>query len=110
MEEQNEITQDIVLENKPSSVFRIFRRLLPAGDFAGNLFIVGAQKAGTSALYSYLVKHPRIAGGDRKELHFFDREKGRGIIYGQRKFLIIQKRCYEMRHGIQFTIIKEVEK
>ena len=33
--------------------------------------IVGVQKAGTSSLYSMLVKHPQVAGGPQKELRFF---------------------------------------
>jgi hypothetical protein len=44
-------------------------------EFAGSLFIVGAQKGGTGALYSYIENHPQLACGDIKELHFFDREK-----------------------------------
>lgn len=34
--------------------------------------IVGAQKAGTSSLFSYLTQHPMIAGSFRKEVHYFD--------------------------------------
>jgi len=68
------------LKSQLSSVRRVMRQFLPASNFAGNIFIVGAQKAGTTALYSYLKKHPQIVGGDRKEIHFFDRvieyEKG----------------------------------
>jgi hypothetical protein len=37
--------------------------------------IAGAQKAGTSALASYLNEHPEIGLADCKEVHFFDREK-----------------------------------
>lgn len=36
-------------------------------DFIG----VGVQKAGTTALYHYLCKHPAIAMSDLKELHYF---------------------------------------
>src|SRR5690554_989678 len=37
-----------------------------------SLFIVGAQKAGTSALHNYLIKHPAVQGGVKKELNFFN--------------------------------------
>ena len=37
-----------------------------------SLFIVGAQKAGTSALHNYLIKHPFVQGGVKKELNFFN--------------------------------------
>jgi hypothetical protein len=39
-----------------------------------NFFIVGAQKAGTTALHSYLSLHPELALSKKKELHFFDDE------------------------------------
>lgn len=35
------------------------------------VFIIGAQKAGTTTLFKHLVQHPQIAGS-RKEPHFFD--------------------------------------
>lgn len=37
-----------------------------------NCQIVGAQKAGTSSLYNYLVQHPNIHASYRKEIHYFD--------------------------------------
>jgi hypothetical protein len=43
-----------------------------------NFLIVGAQKAGTTALYSYLRRHPTILGPPWKEVSFFDRHFWRG--------------------------------
>lgn len=40
-----------------------------------SLFIVGAQKAGTSAFYNYLNKHKRVQGGVKKELNFFNHKE-----------------------------------
>lgn len=37
-----------------------------------SFMVIGAAKCGTSALHTYLVKHPQIGGGKKKELHFFD--------------------------------------
>lgn len=37
-----------------------------------DFLIVGAQKAGTSSLYSWLAKHPDVFPARTKELHFFD--------------------------------------
>ena len=34
--------------------------------------IVGAQKAGTSAILDYLREHPQIGGSLQTEVHFFD--------------------------------------
>ena len=48
------------------------KRLLPNKKVNVSLFIVGAQKAGTSALHNYLIKHPYIQGGVKKEINFFN--------------------------------------
>ncbi len=53
----------------------IKRQLTKLGIFPGhlpNLIIPGVQKAATSSLFHYLVQHPSIAGGNSKEMHFFD--------------------------------------
>ena len=50
-----------------------FARPLP--DF----LIVGAQKAGTTALYAYLRWHPRLTGPAWKEVGYFDRHYKRGV-------------------------------
>lgn len=39
-----------------------------------DLFIVGAQKSGTTALSKYLMSHPSVMIPEIKELHFFDNE------------------------------------
>jgi hypothetical protein len=44
--------------------------LEPKVDF----IIIGAQKAGTTALFDYLGEHPQIGLSDVKEVHFFDDE------------------------------------
>ncbi len=48
----------------------------PLPDF----LILGAQKAGTTALYAYLRWHPRITGPSFKEVSFFDRH----YVHGER--------------------------
>ncbi|MCA9003277.1 MAG: sulfotransferase, partial [Planctomycetes bacterium] len=40
-----------------------------------SVFIIGAQKAGTSALFSMLAAHPRILAPSVKEPHFFNSDK-----------------------------------
>ncbi len=49
-------------------------RLRPLPDF----LILGAQKAGTTALYEYLRRHPGITGPRWKEVSYFDRHYARG--------------------------------
>ena len=46
----------------------------PLPDF----LILGAQKAGTTALYAYLRRHPAITGPSWKEVSYFDRHYARG--------------------------------
>ena len=46
----------------------------PLPDF----LILGAQKAGTTALYAYLRRHPEITGPSWKEVSYFDRHYARG--------------------------------
>jgi hypothetical protein len=43
-------------------------RRRPMPDF----LIIGAQKAGTSALYDYLARHPQVRPAITKEVHYFD--------------------------------------
>jgi len=48
---------------------------LPNFDRMPNLFIVGAAKAGTTALYGYLAQHPEVFLSRVKEPMFFSREE-----------------------------------
>jgi Sulfotransferase domain len=43
-----------------------------------DFLILGAQKAGTTALYTYLRWHPQISGPSFKEVSFFDRHYAEG--------------------------------
>jgi hypothetical protein len=45
-----------------------------SGDTLPNLVIIGAQKCGTTALHSYLVRHPQVSMSQPKELNFFIEE------------------------------------
>ena len=53
-----------------------------------SFLIIGAQKAGTSALHNCLRQHPRLIPGRRKELEFFcrDTEFYRGYLYYNLQF------------------------
>jgi hypothetical protein len=45
-----------------------------SGETLPNLVVIGAQKCGTTALHSYLVRHPQISMSRPKELNFFIEE------------------------------------
>lgn len=51
-----------------------------------NFLIVGAQKAGTSALWSYLDAHPQVYLSPEKELRFFNRHYDLGLDWYRRHF------------------------
>lgn len=57
-------------------------RLRPLPDF----LILGAQKAGTTALYAYLREHPDLTGPLWKEVSFFDRHFARGVAWYRGNF------------------------
>ena len=48
-----------------------FRRGTAALRALPDFVIIGAQKAGTSSLYSYLTQHPDVIAATRKEIHYF---------------------------------------
>jgi hypothetical protein len=48
------------------------KKILPKYSINVSLFIVGAQKSGTSALNNYLTKHPEVRCGNKKEINFFN--------------------------------------
>jgi len=50
--------------------------------------IIGAQKAGTSTLYNLLIRHRQVAGADRKEVHYFDKNFEKGARWYQSRFPI----------------------
>src|ERR1044071_7027899 len=64
----------IVARNAGWTYGRATAAARPLPDF----LVIGAQKAGTTALYSYLRDHPAIAGPPWKEVSFFDRHFWRG--------------------------------
>jgi hypothetical protein len=63
-----------VLRNAVWTYGRTTARARPLPDF----LIIGAQKAGTTALYAYLRQHPGITGPSWKEVSYFDRHYARG--------------------------------
>jgi hypothetical protein len=48
--------------------------------------IVGAQKAGTTQLYSYLTKHPRIFPASQKEINYFSAHVARSVAWYRSQF------------------------
>ena len=53
-----------------------------------DFIVIGAMKAGTTALFQYLVKHPRVSMPWRKELDFFSNETNwaKGVAWYEEQF------------------------
>lgn len=49
-----------------------FRQVVGGDRMQPSFIIVGAQKAGTTSLYNYLIQHPKIKSTLLKEVHYFD--------------------------------------
>ena len=64
----------VVLRNAVWTYGKATAAVRPLPDF----LILGAQKAGTTALYAYLRRHPDITGPSWKEVSYFDRHYARG--------------------------------
>jgi hypothetical protein len=71
---------------------RKIARLLSTGSTLGrpgelpDALIIGAQKAGTTSLFSYLAQHPRVSVSQVKEVHYFDNAYERGEKWYRRHF------------------------
>ncbi len=53
------------------SLATVHRRALVATSIRPSFFIIGERKCGTSSLYRYIVEHPQVLPGQRKEMQFF---------------------------------------
>lgn len=51
-----------------------------------DFIILGAQRCGTSSLYSYLTSHPQVIPASRKEVHFFDNNFDKGELWYRKHF------------------------
>ena len=51
-----------------------------------DFIIVGAQKSGTTTLYSFVTKHPAVTHAAKKEIHYFDIYHDLGELWYRSKF------------------------
>jgi hypothetical protein len=66
-----------------------------------DFIIVGAQKAGTTSLYRYLVSHPEIFGPRKKEINYFDSNYHLGQTWYRSHFPLVATRKLARRCGFQ---------
>ena len=74
-----------------------------------NLFIVGAQKAGTTALHHYLEQHPLITSGVSKESGFFHKDSlfQRGEGYYRSLFPVDMKGKYALDSTPEYLYLEK---
>jgi Sulfotransferase domain len=65
-----------------------FRRTPFRRNTLPDFLIIGAQKAGTTSLASYLAAHPNVAPAKCKEVHFFDLNYQKGIHWYRSHFSV----------------------
>lgn len=63
------------------------RRFSPAPRAMPNFIVIGAQKSGTTSLYTYLSQHPQIVRPIFKEPYYFDHNYERGLAWYGRNFV-----------------------
>jgi hypothetical protein len=63
--------------------------------------IVGAQKAGTTQLYAYMVKHPRCFGAAEKEVDYFSKRPHRSVAWYRSRFPMRQRVVRRTGHVIE---------
>jgi hypothetical protein len=61
---------------------RLSRKVRALPDF----MVIGAQKSGTSSMFSYLRQHPQVVRPMYKEIYYFDRHYDRGLSWYGRNF------------------------
>ncbi len=66
-----------------------FHRVLP------NYLIIGAQRCGTTSLYEYLIRHPRILSSLTKEVHYFDYNFDKGQSWYRSFFPSVFSKLYK---------------
>lgn len=76
-------------------------RLLP--DF----IIIGAQRGGTTSLYTYLGQHPQITLAAIKEIHFFDNNFRKGVAWYRTQFPSLIEKSIAKNIGKQNFITGE---
>lgn len=65
--------------------------------------IIGAQRAGTTSLYDYIIQHPDVHKSAHKELHYFDLNFARGAAWYRAHFPYSMNRILAAARGRKFV-------
>lgn len=72
------MVRDFLYAKASRALFEL-RRMQPVARALPNFIVIGAQKSGTSSMFSYLKQHPQVLRPIFKEPYFFDRHYHRGL-------------------------------
>jgi hypothetical protein len=75
-----------VSQRVKSFVPSLWRRATQGYRQLPSVVIAGAQKAGTTQLFAYLIKHPRLLPGSSKEIDYFSRHAHRSVHWYRSRF------------------------
>jgi hypothetical protein len=90
----SQLTPSLKRALKAPRVLTASLRVLP--DF----IIIGAQRCGTTSLYRYVARHPRVVPAFRKEVHFFCKNFAKGLNWYREHFpTAVYKRTVEKLLG-----------
>ena len=88
--------------NRQQLEFR-FRKLTASHRMLPDFLIIGAQKAGTTSLYSHLTKHPCVGAAFEKEVRYFNDHYTEGVDWYKAHFPTKRTRDRTMqREGTRF--------
>jgi hypothetical protein len=57
-----------------------------------DFLIIGASKCGTTSLFNYIIQHPEVIRGRKKEIHFFNHHYNKGITWYRKQFPLLKNR------------------
>ena len=74
------------------SPYTLYRFLTSHFRMLPDFIIIGAQKSGTSSLYYYLSQHPNVKPALKKEVHYFDLNFEKNVLFYRMQFPLIFNR------------------
>jgi hypothetical protein len=72
-------------------ISKFYRGLTSQDRVLPDYIIIGVQKGGTSSLFRYLTRHPKVLPGYKKEVKFFDGRYAKGIDWYRYNFPLVSQ-------------------
>ena len=88
----------IVREGETPLFEKLYRGITSPMRLLPDFLIIGTQRGGTTSLYNYLQAHPCIGPSSTKEIHFFDRQRQKGLRWYRGHFPTRVEQYYAHRY------------